>query len=182
MPSPDLSTINRIAIVGCSGSGKSTLTHEVETITGLPVCHIDQLFWLPNWVERPTKEFHALHDKQIQKKQWIMDGNCTSLATKRFEQADLILFFDYPLRVSFFRIIKRIITTYGKNRQDMADGCHEHINFPFLRYVLNFRKETRPKIVKALTATNKTQACITFKTQSDVDDFLKTLRIAASSR
>lgn len=45
--------INRIAIIGISASGKSVFARELAGKTGLPLIHMDQLFWTGNWQEIP---------------------------------------------------------------------------------------------------------------------------------
>ena len=52
---------NRVIIVGNSGSGKSTLAREMGERLGLPVVHLDKLFWLPNWIERSAADVYILH-------------------------------------------------------------------------------------------------------------------------
>ena len=42
--------MRRVLVIGNSGSGKSTFARALGDRTGLPVTHIDQLFWLPGWV------------------------------------------------------------------------------------------------------------------------------------
>jgi adenylate kinase family enzyme len=42
--------MQRVLVLGSSGSGKSTFARKLGEITGLPVVHIDQLFWEPGWV------------------------------------------------------------------------------------------------------------------------------------
>ncbi len=54
---------NRVIIVGNSGSGKSTLAREMGERFGLPVVHLDKLFWLPNWIERSAADIDKLHIK-----------------------------------------------------------------------------------------------------------------------
>ena len=46
----------RVLIVGCGGSGKSTLARHLGEKTGLPVVHLDRLWWLPGWVERSRED------------------------------------------------------------------------------------------------------------------------------
>jgi adenylate kinase family enzyme len=48
--------MDRILVIGCSGAGKSVFALALGARTGLPVVHIDQLFWLPGWVPVPTHE------------------------------------------------------------------------------------------------------------------------------
>ena len=47
----------RIIILGSAGSGKSTLATKLGEITGIPVIHLDRLFWNPGWVETPRIKF-----------------------------------------------------------------------------------------------------------------------------
>ena len=54
---------NRVIIVGNSGSGKSTLAREMGERLGLPVVHLDKLFWLPNWIESSAADVDKLHIK-----------------------------------------------------------------------------------------------------------------------
>lgn len=39
--------MKRVMIYGGSGSGKSWLTQKLGYITGLPVVHIDSMYWKP---------------------------------------------------------------------------------------------------------------------------------------
>lgn len=50
----------RIMIIGGSGSGKSTLARTIGGLTGLPVIHIDPMYWAPGWVQRSPEETRAL--------------------------------------------------------------------------------------------------------------------------
>ncbi len=42
--------MKRVAISGCGGTGKSTLARRLGKITGLPIYHLDSLYWKPGWV------------------------------------------------------------------------------------------------------------------------------------
>ena len=35
----------KIIIIGCPGSGKSTFARRLHDVTGLPIYHLDNLFW-----------------------------------------------------------------------------------------------------------------------------------------
>src|SRR5690606_37268782 len=48
--------MQRIVILGCSGTGKSTLAQAIGARLGLPVVHLDSLFWKPGWVESERSE------------------------------------------------------------------------------------------------------------------------------
>ena len=163
--------ISRIAVVGCCGSGKSTLAKELANALDYPLFHIDQMFWLPGWIQRPADEFRARHNAAIENDRWVMDGNNTGTMPARFARADMIIFFDYPLWLCLFRIFKRIVTHHGKTRPDMADGCPERFDFDFLKYVCNFGKQSRPKIIKAMENVAPDALCMTFTHPRAAEDF-----------
>lgn len=43
----ELGEAKRILILGCGGAGKSTLARRLGAATGLPVVHLDGLYWQP---------------------------------------------------------------------------------------------------------------------------------------
>ena len=56
---------------------KSTLADELGEILGLPVIHLDQLFWQPGWVQRTTDDFRGILRTLLDKcdRGWVVDGN-----------------------------------------------------------------------------------------------------------
>ncbi|WP_208559450.1 topology modulation protein [Marinilactibacillus kalidii] len=143
--------MKRITIVGPSGSGKSTLAKQLGQIFDLPVFHMDQLFFDPGWVEK-SKETLLEEVKQILDKndQWIIEGNYGKTLPTRLSQSTQVIFLDYPRRIYFYRVLKRVVTTLGSVREDMAPGCPEKIDLPFLKYVWNFKTARREKLVKLI--------------------------------
>ena len=129
----------KIAILGHSGSGKSTLARALGDKYGLPVLHFDSIHFLPGWVEtdRPYKreKVTAFLDKHPDG--WVIDGNYLKIcAERRFEEADHILYLDFPRRVCLPRVYKRLFLYRGKTRPDMAEGCNEKVDWAFLKWVL----------------------------------------------
>lgn len=129
----------KIAILGHSGSGKSTLARQLGEKYGLPVLHFDAIHFLPGWVEtdRPYKreKVNAFLDENPGG--WVMDGNYFKIcAERRFQEADHILYLDFPRRLCLPRVLKRWLTYRGKTRPDMGPGCDEKIDWAFLKWVL----------------------------------------------
>ena len=48
---------NRIIVLGCSGSGKSTLARELHRLTGLPLIHLDNVWWKEDRTHISREEF-----------------------------------------------------------------------------------------------------------------------------
>lgn len=82
----------RILIIGCSGSGKSTLSRELHQLLKIPVVHLDALFWLPKWEQKEKKQFVSEMTTELQKSQWIIDGNFDSTIELRMQYSDLVIF------------------------------------------------------------------------------------------
>jgi site-specific DNA recombinase len=49
--------MKRIVVIGSGGSGKSTFSQRLGEVTGLPVVHLDKLYWHPGWVKTPREEW-----------------------------------------------------------------------------------------------------------------------------
>ena len=37
--------MQKVMVIGCPGSGKSTFSRALSQITGLPLTHLDMLYW-----------------------------------------------------------------------------------------------------------------------------------------
>ena len=80
----------RICIIGRPGSGKSTFAIKLAKKTGLPLVHLDQLWWNENWVQSTKEEFDLKLDEALEKEEWIMDGNFSRTLKKRCEKAEIL--------------------------------------------------------------------------------------------
>ena len=80
--------IERIMIIGGAGSGKSSLARRLGEITGLPVIHIDTLYWQPGWIMRPRDEIGRLTNEAADQDTWIFEGNHSETMIYRASRAD----------------------------------------------------------------------------------------------
>ncbi len=142
--------MDRIAVIGCSGGGKSTLARQLGARLALPVVHLDVLFWLPGWKESDNDGFHAKLAGALAGGRWISDGNFSRQGDLHFAGAELIVWVDQPRWLCLRRALARAIMERGHNRADMADGCDEKIDLPFLIYIWNWNRLTRPRIEAAI--------------------------------
>ena len=70
--------MRRVVILGNAGSGKSTLARRLGERLGLPVVHLDVLFWEPGWVKPDNEVFRDRVRAAIVGDAWITEGNYIS--------------------------------------------------------------------------------------------------------
>ena len=163
--------MERILIIGSGGSGKSTLARQLGEKTGLPVVHLDKLFWHPGWVESSKEEIDAKIMQAILEPRWILDGNYNRTLPKRLEYCDTVIYLDFSRFACLMGVVKRVLTTYGTVRPDMGEGCPERFDWDFLQWVWNFNKNKRKKYHDLLSAQTGKEIYI-LKNRRQVKRFL----------
>ena len=164
-----------IGIEGESGSGKSTLARQLGEKLNLPVVHLDKLFWRSGWEHISREEFDILHREALMGEKWIMDGNFDRTIPRRIARCDTVIYLDFNRFACLMGVLKRIITTYGKVRPDMGEGCPERIDLEFLKWVWNFNKNKRESYYKLLNEAENVET-IVLKIRRAVKLFLKSLK------
>jgi adenylate kinase family enzyme len=166
--------MNRIAIVGSPGSGKTTLADRLGSRIGMPVIHLDNHFWHPGWVETPAEEWVPRQIELLARPSWIVDGTYFQTLDVRFERADTIVYFDISRWRCLFRAILRSVTHFGKDVQ--ADGCPEHFDPTFIKFIYHFPRDVKPKIDEAIARHAATVAVIKIESTEDAARFLESVR------
>src|SRR6516164_8242347 len=99
-----------VAILGSGGAGKSAVADAIAARTGLPVVHLDVLYWKPGWTQPPPEEFAALLGDAVARNRWILDGNFLRDGDDpRFGRADTVIVLDLPRTTCLWRVLKRRI-------------------------------------------------------------------------
>jgi adenylate kinase family enzyme len=166
--------MERILIIGCGGAGKSTLARRLGEKLNLPVVHLDKLFWKPGWVESSREEIDEKIHLELQKPQWIIDGNFNRTLAERIKYCDTVIYLDFSRTACLFGVLKRIITTYGTVRPDMGEGCPERFDLDFLKWVWNFNKKHRENYYRLLNESEGVET-IVLKNRRMVRRFLQSL-------
>lgn len=164
--------MQKVMIVGCSGAGKSTLANRLGEITGIPVIHLDALFWKPGWVATPRDEWSQVVKNLVKADKWILDGNYGRTLDIRISEADTIIFLDVARSAALFRVMKRRFQYRHRTRPDMADGCQEKIDLQFIKWIWNYRRRKRPAIIAKLDNVRSTKRVITLRTRQDIEEFV----------
>ena len=174
-----MKNIKRIAIIGNAGSGKSTLAQKLHKITNLPIYYLDQYYWKPGWVRTDPDEYKKMHAALCDKEEWIIDGINLKVMEYRIKRADMIIFLDLPRYICFWRIFKRTFKNYGKETPSSPKGCSERFNWEFikfLKWVWDFKKKYPPAIAVLLKKHSDEKRVYVFKSQQEVDAFIKKLQ------
>lgn len=150
MKQPDKYRMRRVCVIGPCGAGKSTFSRKLAGATGLPLTHLDQVYWRPGWQKPGVGEWPQQVHALISKDRWIIDGNYHSTLDARLARADTVISLDYPRRIYLWRALKRIVLNYGRVRPDSAPGCPERFDLAFLLYLWRFPRDSRPKTLDAL--------------------------------
>ena len=166
--------MERILIIGCGGAGKSTLARQLGEKLGIPVVHLDKLFWKPGWVESAPEEIDAKIMEELRKPKWIMDGNFNRTLPQRVKYCDTIIYLDFSRTACLMGVVKRILTTYGTVRPDMGEGCPERFDLEFLKWVWNYNKNKRERNYRLLNEAEGVET-IVLKNRRMVKRFLASL-------
>ena len=133
-------------IIGCGGAGKSTLARALGEKTGLPVVHLDQIWWEPgNWQHLEREEFDGRLAEELEKEAWILDGNFNRTIEPRLERCDTVIYLDMSRLVCLKNWLGRVVKNWGRARADMAEGCAEWFDPEMAKWIWNFNKTNRPR-------------------------------------
>lgn len=168
--------MHRVMVIGCCGSGKSTFSRKLATLVELPIIHLDQFYWKPNWTETPRAEWESIVGELAQKSNWIIDGNYGGTMHLRIKRADTIIFLDRSNLLCLWRVIKRIIKYKGTVRPDMPEGCRERFDWNFLHYVAVFNLTRRKAILKKIMRQSHEKDIIILKSDKAAEKYLRKLK------
>ncbi len=159
-------------VIGSSGAGKSVFSRRLGDITGLPVVHLDKHHWRPGWVEPAKDVWREQVMELVGRDEWILDGNFGSTMEIRLAGCDTAIFLDYPRHVCTLRVIKRVFQYRGKTRPDLAPGCPEQLDLPFIKWVWDFPKRSWQQVLERLARFAEQVTIVKLRNDREADEFL----------
>jgi energy-coupling factor transporter ATP-binding protein EcfA2 len=106
-PTSTLAGCERILILGRTGSGKTTLARELAAALHVPHVELDSLYFGPEFSTAPLPLLRERTSAAIAGDRWVTDGNKRAVRDLVWPRADTIVWLDYSLGVSIWRLAKR---------------------------------------------------------------------------
>ena len=158
--------MKKVIIIGCPGSGKSTLARALHQKTGLPLYHLDMMYWNADKTTVEKSVFRKRLSAVLEEDAWIVDGNYSSTMEMRLQACDTVIFLDFPLEVCLAGIKER----RGKPRSDMP-WIETEEDEEFVEFIKSYQELQRPlvlallerypdKKVVVLTSREQVDACL----------------------
>ena len=158
--------MKKVIVIGCPGSGKSTFSKALQKITGIPLYHLDMIFWNK---DKTTVEKHIFLERLseiLKGDEWIIDGNYASTMELRIKECDTVIFLDYPLEVCLEGVRNR----RGKERSDIPWIENEE-DSEFVEFIKNYNIQNRPQVVELLDRYIDKNIFV-FKSRDEAEEFL----------
>lgn len=160
--------MKKVMVIGCPRSGKSTFSRMLHKITGIPLYHLDMMYWNADRTIVEKAFFREQLSNTIQKDEWIIDGNYGSTIELRLQACDTVIFLDYPVDICLDGIRKR----RGKARSDMPwveDENEEDAEF--IEFIKSYNSQSKPEIMRLLDKYSDKNIYI-FKNRNEANEFL----------
>ena len=158
--------MKKVIVIGCPGSGKSTVSRALHNKTGIPLYHLDMMYWNADKTTVEKSVFLERLSAVLEKDEWIIDGNYGSTMELRMAACDTVIFLDYPLDVCLDGIKER----RGKPRSDMP-WIETEEDAEFIEFIKNYNEQQKPKVLELLEKYSDKNIVI-FKSREQADAFL----------
>ncbi len=158
--------MKKIMIIGCPGAGKSTFAKALQAKIGLPLFHLDMLFWNKDKTHVTREVFDERLEYILKQDNWIIDGNYGRTLETRLKACDTVFLLDFPVDMCLDGVNKRI----GKPRSDMP-WIEQEFDEEFKQWIVDFPEKELPHIYSLLKNYGNKDIYI-FKSHQEISDYL----------
>ena len=159
--------MKKVIVIGCPGSGKSTFARALCHKTGLPLYHLDMMYWNADKTTVEKDVFRERLSAVIARDAWIIDGNYGSTMELRMAACDTVIFLDYPTEVCLDGVASR----RGKPRSDMP-WIETEEDAEFIEFIKRYNEQQKPKVMELLAKYAEKNVMI-FQSRDQADAFLE---------
>lgn len=159
--------MQKVIVIGCPGGGKSTFARALAHKTGLPLVHLDMLYWNADRTTVPKPVFRQRLSEAMAQDRWIIDGNYGSTMELRIAACDTVFFLDYPTQVCLEGVRRR----RGQPRSDMPWVETVAEDEEFLEFIRQYNTESKPKVM-TLLEKYKDKTIHIFTERQEADEYL----------
>lgn len=129
IPADSLRGCDRILVLGRTGSGKTTLARELAARLGVPHVELDSLYFGPGFETVPLPLLRERTSAAVAGDRWVTDGNKSAVRDLVWPRADTVVWLDYPLVVSLWRLGRRAVRRTSVLKAETA-GATERTALP----------------------------------------------------
>ena len=158
--------MKKVIVIGCPGSGKSTFSKKLHKKTGIPLYHLDMMYWKEDKTTVGKSVFIDKLSEVLRYDEWIIDGNYASSMEMRLSTCDTVFFLDYPCELCLDGIRQRA----GKARSDMP-WTETEADAEFIEFIKGYNEQQRPQVL-SLLCKYRDKNVIVFTDREEADAFL----------
>ena len=162
--------MKKVIIIGCPGSGKSTLARALADKLGLPLYHLDMLYWNADRTTVERTVFDSRLKEAMSGDEWIIDGNYSRTMEWRILASDTVIFLDYPADVCLDCVRSRIGVAHSDIPWVETEEDPEFIDF-----IKRFSTDERPRILDLLAKCGEEKRIVILKSRTEADGFILSL-------
>ena len=171
--------MEKVVILGCGGSGKTFLARGLAAHFGLPLTHLDGVYYDQNWVPLSRDQFEQEQQELVARPRWVIEGNYASTMPVRLKAADTVIVLDIPARTCLRGIAARRMRHRGGQHRDI--GLYDRISWNFIRYVLGYRRNMLPRVHQLLGDHAASAQIVILRSRSQTRRYLQTITTSSSA-
>jgi len=169
-----IASMSKITILGVRASGKTTLANKLGGLFGIPVTHLDRIFWSKKGGLADdvfVKEVEAIISNNDA---WIIEGSLPLSKTLdlRIAAADTIIFYHLPLYFVLWRQTKRFFKWFNRVRPDIGGDNKQRYPFTW-KEIQHARHYPNQELYAKIAACQKNKTVIIIKNRGDEKRLLR---------
>lgn len=137
--------MDKLIVIGSPGSGKRAFSSALSSVTGLPVTHLDALYWNEDGTYVGDEVFFPKVKEALDVGHWIISGTYLNVLGQLLDVSDGVFFLDYSLEACL-ESIKNFKAQTGNGQWAASPEANENE----ASFINKFHMESRPKVFEEL--------------------------------